>query len=336
MWSAIPDLRSTRALVAVVAAAFAAAAVLLGVTSLPLYLKSYGDTDDAVRLVLVRELLSGRPWYHPEILRLQFPAGGLMHWSRLVDGGIAGLDGLFGLFLSPGRRRGRGPRLVAPAVAAVRDRLGLRLRARPGQQFPRPDCLVAGLLDRPEPAGARAVPTGSDRSPQCPDRALPDRVWRARLMTADRGWRIAALAGIASALGLAVGVEAIFFHAVIALAFALQLLAGREGAAPAARAYGLALAAATIAAFLLQTPPRLWGVSVCDTLGVNLVVAVAAGGLGLAGATLAPAGAGYRAVSTLAAGCRVGPRAYVLLHPTCLHEADGGHGRRPFAPTSIR
>src|SRR6185312_16839850 len=97
MWSAIPDLRSARALAAVAAVACLLAALLLGVTSLPLYLKGYGDTDDAVRLVLVRQLRSGQAgWYHPEIFRLQVPTGALMHWSRLVDGGIAGLDRLIG------------------------------------------------------------------------------------------------------------------------------------------------------------------------------------------------------------------------------------------------
>src|SRR4051812_14100595 len=60
---------------------------------------SLGDTDDALRLVMVRELLAGRGWYDQHILRLQPPVGLYMHWSRLVDGGEAALQWLFGLVM---------------------------------------------------------------------------------------------------------------------------------------------------------------------------------------------------------------------------------------------
>lgn len=57
-------------------------------------------------------------------------------------------------------------------------------------------------------------------------------------------------------------------------------------AAAAARAYGLTLAAATVAAFLLSVGPDHWGVSACDELAINPATAAALAGLGLA-----PAGA---------------------------------------------
>ena len=60
-----------------------------------------GDTDDATRLVMVRELLAGRGWWDQHWLRLQPPVGVYMHWSRLLDGGLAGLTLLFRLVLSP-------------------------------------------------------------------------------------------------------------------------------------------------------------------------------------------------------------------------------------------
>ena len=317
MWSAIPDLRSTRALFAVAAAAFVLAALLLGLTSLPLYLKGYGDTDDAVRLVLVRELLSGQAgWYHPEILRLQLPLGALMHWSRLVDAGIAGLDRLFALVLSPAAAeasaRALWPLLWLPFAIGSACVVARRLAGSPG-------LLVAGLL------AALSLPALEQFRLGRVDHHNVQIVFCliavSAAMTADRGWRIAALAGLASGLGLAVGAEAIVFHAVIAIAFALRLLTGREDVAPAVRAYGLALAATIALAFLLQTPPRLWGVSVCDTLGANLVACAALGGLGLAAAAFAPAGAA-RWVLTLAAGA-VSAGVYVLMHPACLHGPMG-------------
>lgn len=316
MWSAIPDLRSTRALVVVAALACLAAVVLIGLTSLPFYLRGVGDTDDAVRLVLVRELLSGRPWYQPEILRLQFPTGALMHWSRLVDGGIAGLDRLLGLGLPPAgaeaATRALWPLLWLPFAITAACVAARRLAGSAG-------LFVAGLLAAISLPALEQFRLG--RIDHHNVQIVLCLVATSSTMTADRSKRIAALAGLASGLGLAIGTEAIFFHAFIAVAFALQLLTGRDGAAPAARAYGLSLAASLTAAFLLQTPPSLWGVSVCDTLGLNLVVAVAAGGLGLAGAALAPVGKVRAALAVAAGAASVGT--YVMLHPSCLHGPMG-------------
>ena len=46
---------------------------------------AFGDTDDATRVVMVRELLAGRGWWDQHWLRLQPPVGVYMHWSRLLD-----------------------------------------------------------------------------------------------------------------------------------------------------------------------------------------------------------------------------------------------------------
>jgi hypothetical protein len=49
------------------------------------------DSDDAMRLVQVRDLLAGQPWYDLMQYRLGAEPGTLMHWSRLVDAPIAAL-----------------------------------------------------------------------------------------------------------------------------------------------------------------------------------------------------------------------------------------------------
>lgn len=316
MWSAIPDLRSTRALVVVAALACLFATILIGLTSLPLYLRGVGDTDDAVRLELVRELVSGRPWFHPEIFRLQFPTGALMHWSRLIDGGVAGLERLLGLGLTPAgaeaAARALWPLLWLPFAITAACIAARRLAGSAG-------LFVAGLLCALSLPALEQFRLG--RIDHHNVQIVFCLIATSAAMTADRSWRIAALAGLASGLGLVIGAEAVFFHALIVVAFALQLLTGREGAERAVRAYGLSLAASIAAAFLLQTPPRLWGVSVCDTVGLNLVAAVAIGGLGLAGSASAPAGK-IRVALSLAAGA-ASAAAYVLLHPSCLHGPMG-------------
>jgi hypothetical protein len=57
----------------------------------------YNDTDDAMRMVQVRDWMAGQGWHDLRALRLDPPAGVLMHWSRVVDIPLAGLIRLFGL-----------------------------------------------------------------------------------------------------------------------------------------------------------------------------------------------------------------------------------------------
>ena len=47
------------------------------------------DTDSAMRLVQVRDLLAGQAWFDTAQHRMNTPDGLSMHWSRLVDGPLA-------------------------------------------------------------------------------------------------------------------------------------------------------------------------------------------------------------------------------------------------------
>src|SRR6478752_1600828 len=47
------------------------------------------DTDSAMRLVGVRDLLGGQGWFDTVQHRMNTPYGLPMHWSRLVDGPLA-------------------------------------------------------------------------------------------------------------------------------------------------------------------------------------------------------------------------------------------------------
>ena len=49
----------------------------------------FPDPDDAMRLVQVRDWMNGQSWFDVTQYRLNAPAGGPMHWSRLVDVPIA-------------------------------------------------------------------------------------------------------------------------------------------------------------------------------------------------------------------------------------------------------
>jgi hypothetical protein len=49
------------------------------------------STDDAMRLVEVRDLLAGQSWFDLTQHRLDPPSGSPMHWSRLIDAPLAAL-----------------------------------------------------------------------------------------------------------------------------------------------------------------------------------------------------------------------------------------------------
>jgi hypothetical protein len=66
-------------------------------------LTTLGDTDDATRLVQVRGLLAGAPWFDTTLPQIGAPQPLVSHWSRLVDLPLALLIELFALFVGTDR-----------------------------------------------------------------------------------------------------------------------------------------------------------------------------------------------------------------------------------------
>ena len=50
-----------------------------------------GDSDDATRLIQVRELLASGNWFDTTTMKIGGDAGMLSHWSRLIDLKLASL-----------------------------------------------------------------------------------------------------------------------------------------------------------------------------------------------------------------------------------------------------
>ncbi len=309
-----PDLVSSRALT-VAALVVTLAAGLLLATQNGHIANALGDSDDAMRLVLSRDLLGGRGWYDQNLLRLQPPVGVYMHWSPLISGGLAIMMWLFSqMTTAPTAElitRFLWPLLwIFPAVfctLAASRRIG-----PPGAIF-----VTAVLLLLLRPAlYAQFLPGRIDHHNI--QIVLAVAAFAAAIGRAAPT-RSAAVCGALSGLGMAIGLEALAFHALIGASFAARLAGDRRQAAPA-MAYGLTLAAATAGLFAIQTPPARWSLSFCDAIGVNLVLAVGAAGCGLALVSTA--------VSRVGAGLRVGlvggvglaaAVAWLVADPRCLH-----------------
>ncbi|HWA23780.1 MAG TPA: hypothetical protein VG735_15405 [Caulobacterales bacterium] len=289
--------------------AVAAAACIQPVAGLA---HSYGDADDATRLVEVRALLHGRGWFDLVEPRFAPPLGLDVHWSRLVDAPIALLLGVFSfLFGSPAGEILT--RAIWPvAVFAPAAFCWIRIAGRLGG--------TAAMWA----AAAMAPLCGSmfqEFEPGRLDHHNVQIALVAGLMLASldaQRPRAAALMGALCGISLAIGFETapviVWAAGLIALRFAWS-----KDNAPAAVAFGLALAVSTGAAFLVQTPPSWWLRTGCDALAFN----------GLAGATtsgLVLAGFAYRSSDSrltrfgaaVIAGC-VGVAALIALHPSCLH-----------------
>ena len=98
--SRTPDLSGRWTMVAAALVVMLVAGVSMLVTDVKGLPVGLGDTDDATRLVMVRNLIHGAGWYDQLFTRLQPPQGVYMHWSRLVDGGLFLTNRAFALFTS--------------------------------------------------------------------------------------------------------------------------------------------------------------------------------------------------------------------------------------------
>ena len=311
--SRTPDFGPWRRMILVALAAAAVAVVTLAVQQGYDLDYRLGDTDDAMRLVMMRGLLEGHGWYDQLVTRLQPPHGVYMHWSRLIDGGLAALDSLFRLFASPEKAE-LATRFVWPllwafpaavAAAAVARRLGAGTAVLV--------CAVIMAVNLPMMMQFR------------PGRIDHHNVQIVMAVTALAGAALAgargaAVAGIATGLGLAIGLEALAFDIAVGAYFALRYPLGDERNGRELSAYGLALALSTAGFFLVQTPPWRWGVAACDALAVNLTAAIAVTGLGLAALCALGARRDWRfRLAGLAVVGAVAAALYVALDPNCLN-----------------
>lgn len=217
------------------------------------------DTDDAMRLVEVRDLLAGQGWFDNVQYRFLAPAGTPSHWSRLVDAPIAAmilgltpltgralaegltaafwpmvLFGLYGWVLYRGVRHSFGSRAALLALVAATQTYGVTIQFQAGRVDHHNLQIIAIL-------GLAFCMIGGDLK---------------------RG----VIGGILAAVSLAIGLEGLPYVALAALYLTGDwCLRGAPARAPLA-GFGLGLGAAAPALFAVQTAPSLWGVSHCDAL----------------------------------------------------------------------
>ena len=274
------------------------------------------DTDDNMRISQVRAWLNdGQGWYDLRQYKLNWPEGANIHWSRLVDLPLAGLILLGRLFLA-------GPQAeifavaVAPLIPLALLAAALALTVR---RLIHPSAwpLTLICLFFAGSTMAQFVPTRIDHHG-----------WQLALLAvgmagiADpRRARGGATLGIASALSLAIGLEAMIYIALAGVATVLRWVIDDEERRRLA-AYAVSLAGGTAFGFLVfaSEANRL---AVCDALSpVWLSDALLGGALLLALAWWSPGSWKMRLGAAAVSGALLAGF-HALAWPNCLQRLEG-------------
>jgi hypothetical protein len=243
------------------------------------------STDDAMRLVEVRDFLAGQGWFDLTQYRLSPPAGVPTHWSRLIDLPLALLIRA-GEMLAPSVLAERIGTIVWPAGLLLLYLAGVARLARvlAGDAAARLALIFAAVT---APVLQHFRPGAIDHH----NAQLVLLVWALALATRSSAQgessREAALAGVMCALSLAIGLEMAPAIAALTARIALRWIFHGGVVRPATAAFALAFAAATLALFAATVPPARYGVAACDALSIVHVSAAGIGGIGLGALTAA-------------------------------------------------
>lgn len=220
----------------------AVSAYYLAIRNPQIYWFALGDTDDNMRYVQVRDWLAGQGWFDLSQHRLNPPQGANIHWSRIVDLPIAGLMLFFRLFVSAGQAD-RLACAVAPLLSLLLLMLSLAFITR--RVSSGPAWIVAALAPLGAPQGlAMYMPLRIDHHG-----------WQLALTAmmlagiVDRKWvRGGVVAGLASALSVAIGMEMMVYLAGAGGLIALRWVF-KDGARRRMLPYALALGGGTAACY---------------------------------------------------------------------------------------
>lgn len=273
------------------------------------------DNDDGMRLVEVRDFLNGQGWFDLMQYRMGLGEGSLMHWSRLIDLPIATLIRFFDFFL-PQERAEALALAVWPLSLTVPSLWAMGLAGR----------RVGGAFGMHVALGLTAfllIPS---------NRFLPGAIdhhnvqfalvaiMTAMLLDEDHRPLSYAVAGLAAATAIAIGVETTPFVAAVCIVVAVSWAWEGEPFAHAAKAFGLALALSISLFFFGTVPPRLYSTVTCDNLSLGYYsLAALGGGLLLFAATFASRGSRLLRFVALGGIGALVLAAAVTIAPQCLH-----------------
>ena len=235
------------------------------------------STDDAMRLVEVRDLLAGQSWFDLTQHRLDPPQGSLMHWSRLIDAPIAMLilmlRPLLGVAAAEQAALVLWPTLLLAAALALVAATAARMAGATGRNDVRLAAMISAALAAPALIHFRAGAIDHHNAQMV--LLLCFLFFTAGIETSVRA---AALAALSATLSLAIGLE--MLPAIAAGCIAVFGLLIWRGSAVASRttAFGATLIGSSVLLALLLLPPQSWTAPVYDAFGGPVLLLMAGGG----------------------------------------------------------
>lgn len=298
-------------------ALWAAAAFALALPALQGGVFDAMSTDDAMRLVEVRDWIAGQSWFDVSQHRLD-PPGASMHWSRVTDIPLAALMLMFRPVLG-----GHGAEVatlfvwpLALFAAALSLVVAIATQMSPGTA--RSVAPVAVML------AALSAPALVHFRPGAIDHHNTQIVLLLALLLLtlqiERSAARAVLAGLMASLSLAIGVE--MLPAIAAIGVAVCGLLVWRGAAVArqAMAFGTGLAGSSLLLTAALMPLDTIAAPVCDAFGGPILLLVAGGGgslIAIAGIDRwRPARALRLCIAALCGGALLA--LFIKLYPGCL------------------
>jgi hypothetical protein len=281
----------------------------------------FGDPDDTMRLLEVRDFLAGQSWFDVSQHRANPPVGGPMHWSRLVDVPIAAVILLLRPFIGAHGAE-VGAVLIVPALTLAALLYALYRAVRPLMGQGRALLCCAAFAISPFVFV------------QCGAMRIDHHAWQAVMMALALGGALRAdprtgglAAGLAMAVWLQISIEGLAFAVLTGAVMAVRyILDAREW--PRLAAYSWTIAAASAMLLLATQGWAAFHASQCDSLSSAYLapLAVAPPLLTmlhrmLAGSTLAgrariialPLGASIGAFFAVGPQCAAGP--FAMLDP---------------------
>ncbi|MFL6835845.1 MAG: hypothetical protein ACJ8FZ_00865 [Bradyrhizobium sp.] len=263
----------------VLAIAWAAIVVALGLPAITAGVFDTLSTDDAMRLVEVRDLLAGQGWFDLTQYRLD-PPGTAMHWSRIVDAPLAMLILLFrpllGQHTSEALTLVLWPSLLMGAALWLAATIASQASAQADRAQTRLATILVTALSIPALIHFRV---GAIDHHNLQIVLLLGFV----LWISDLEYRAAkaALAGLLAALSLAVGLEMLPAIAVASAAVMALLIWKGADVLRSACAFGAGLAGSSLLLALLLLPMNSLARPVCDAFGGPVLLLSAGGGIAL-------------------------------------------------------
>jgi hypothetical protein len=280
---------------------------------------AFANTDDAMRLVEVRDWLAGQAWFDLHQYRLDPPDGVQMHWTRILDLPLGALIRFFSLF-APAETAERLTRIVFPlflhgalfvAVANLARRLA-------GPSAMLPAVIIAALT------GTVLVQFQAGRIHHHSAQILLVILilWASvRAIEMRKFWPAAGAAALA-ALSLSINIENLTYILVEIAAFALAFVVLGRGFRSALMGFGLSLAVSSLAVFVATVGPSRYLVGACDAFSTAHLTAIFIGAAVFCG--LAAMTERLPSMAWRLAGCALGGAlvvgAMAFAYPACLHD----------------